>query len=269
MCMQNRSENAVSARWVMAHLVSCHGLVDFSLVPMCTDLQIDVHVVRELPEALGSLLLRRPIHGLAEGKTLCKQFSRLVVQADRHETVMRLLDLALCVGIGANHLLHSQTQPRACPPHILRQHSRVMTHSQHHKVTHWDARCVHTSAQGVGVVIVVHLNSVKECTMPTPLKEAHGARQWQILCRPQMPLRGRRSGERRSIEHFGDGAHLENGSRDDVWSTAVACQCPQATQATQATLQCEPKTSKPPASVTHCTPRTLVRQNLSQFPQRL
>mmetsp|Transcript_38862 Transcript_38862/g.122382 ORF Transcript_38862/g.122382 Transcript_38862/m.122382 type:complete len:496 (+) Transcript_38862:3-1490(+) len=66
------------------------------------DLQVDVHVVRKLPQPLLPLLLRRPIHVLVVVQALCKQLPCLVVHVEVHQTVVRILDLAKAEGAEAH-----------------------------------------------------------------------------------------------------------------------------------------------------------------------
>mmetsp|Transcript_4458 Transcript_4458/g.10335 ORF Transcript_4458/g.10335 Transcript_4458/m.10335 type:complete len:359 (+) Transcript_4458:1048-2124(+) len=57
-------------------------------------LQVDVHVVRQLPETFGALLLGCPVHALAVGKTLREKLPGLVAHADVHEAIVGVLYLA-------------------------------------------------------------------------------------------------------------------------------------------------------------------------------
>mmetsp|Transcript_60259 Transcript_60259/g.162493 ORF Transcript_60259/g.162493 Transcript_60259/m.162493 type:complete len:228 (+) Transcript_60259:726-1409(+) len=57
-------------------------------------LQVDVHVVGQLPLPLGALLLRGLLDALAEHQALREQLPGLVVHAHVHEAVVRVLDLA-------------------------------------------------------------------------------------------------------------------------------------------------------------------------------
>mmetsp|Transcript_38284 Transcript_38284/g.102821 ORF Transcript_38284/g.102821 Transcript_38284/m.102821 type:complete len:470 (+) Transcript_38284:120-1529(+) len=57
-------------------------------------LQVDVHVVGQLPLPLGALLLRGLLDALAEHQALREQLPGLVVHAHVHEAIVRILDLA-------------------------------------------------------------------------------------------------------------------------------------------------------------------------------
>mmetsp|Transcript_39332 Transcript_39332/g.98962 ORF Transcript_39332/g.98962 Transcript_39332/m.98962 type:complete len:371 (+) Transcript_39332:267-1379(+) len=65
-------------------------------------LQIDVHVVRKLPQSLRALLLRSPVCKLGIRQALCQELPGLVVHAYSHQVVVRFLDFAKTEGAQAH-----------------------------------------------------------------------------------------------------------------------------------------------------------------------